>query len=370
MSFCSRAWPGAAVAVSLYLAGCTSPTGPASLADPIATAAQAAALDSAFSAPVIGSLQSLGSSIQMAPPVVRAAFGALRAMPRAPVGSNRYAALAAMGHGFQQLVPGFAALAASGVFPDTLLGSVYTWSAGADGYRRDSTTGAPTNGVRFWLYAIDPATDEPSSPLTPIGYVNLLDETTGGTARLHIQVKSSDGTITYLDYTFSGSGSSESFAASVSGTISNGLGGAANKTLTFDVTISGSLSSATMTSTFTLNHPAITVGETLTIADDGSTTTLTINFTFTGTGETINIGGTVAISDADGSDTVGLTCKVNGGAFATVTGSSDNSKFTKAAGGQLTAGEILAIGSLVAAAADVSEKVADIFTPAQNILGF
>ena len=56
--------------------------------------------------------------------------------------------------------------------------------------------------------------------------------------------------------------------------ITNGLSGGANKTLTFSVTITGSSSSVTLTSSYTLNNPAVTVQETVTITDDGTTTTM------------------------------------------------------------------------------------------------
>src|SRR2546428_12690604 len=79
MSFRSHRW-GAAFGVAglaLVLGACSSSTAPVSLSDPVATAAQAAALDSAFAAPVVASFQSLGSSIHPAPPVVHAAVRAL-----------------------------------------------------------------------------------------------------------------------------------------------------------------------------------------------------------------------------------------------------------------------------------------------------
>src|SRR6266446_5313705 len=367
MSFHSQVWCGAALGAALVLGACNSATAPVSLRDPAATAAQAAAIDSAFTAPVVASFQALGTSIHAAPPVVHPAVRALGVVLAQP-GTDRYAVLAAQGRAFQQLVPSFASFAATAIFPDTLLGAVFSWDPSLHSYYRSSTTGGPSNGIRFLLHAIDELTGEPATPLTQVGYADLLDESSGGTARLEIQVKNTDGSITYLDYTFSGSGTSSSFTASVTGMITNGLSGGANKTLTFSVTITGSSSSVTLTSSYTLNNPAVTVQETVTITDDGTTTTLTLSFTFSGPGETITLSGTVAASDATGDGTVNLTFRINGATFATITGSTTNPTIARPGGRQLTGDELSALVRLFQAAADVGEKVAAIFQPAQQIL--
>jgi hypothetical protein len=207
-------------------------------------------------------------------------------------------------------------------------------------------------------------------PLNQVGVVDLLDEGSGGTAVLEVKVQNAAETITYLDYVFTGSGTSTSFNASVTGTVSNGLAGAANKTLTFTVSIAGSASSVTFTCSYSLNNPAVTVQETVTAADDGSATTLTLNFTFTRPGETVSMTGSVAVSDSDGSATFNFSFKINGALFATLSGTSDNPVITRAGGGQLTAGELDALASLFIAGADLTDQVNQMFGPAQQILGF
>src|SRR2546428_7411037 len=359
MSFRSQVWWGApftAAGVALLLGGCSSSTAPVSLSDPVATAARAGGSDRSFAAPVVASFQSLGSSIHPAPPVVHAAVRALGVV-RPEAGADRYTVLATETRALQQIVPSFASFGATAIFPDTLLGAVFSWDPNLHSYYRSSKTGGPPNGIRFLLYAIDPFTDEPATSLTQVGYADLLDRSSGGTASLEIQVKNTDASITYLDYTFSGSGTSSSFSASVTGTITNGPAGAANKTLTFSITITGNSSSVTLTSSYTLNNPALTVLETVSIADDGTTTTLTLNFTFTHAGETIQLSGTVSASDATGDGTVNLTFKVNGGTFATITGSTTNPVITRAGGGQLNPAEPNALLHVFEAAADVGAKV-------------
>jgi hypothetical protein len=350
--------------------GCIPMTGPAaSLEDPATTAAQAAALDSALSSPVVASFQSLGGQIHLAPPV-NGAIGALGALSLAQPGRDRYEALARQAQALKQVVPAFASLAASTIIPDTLKGSVFTWNTSTSRYARSATTGGPVNGVRFGLYATAPGAHAPSLPLVQVGYADLLDLSSGGWATLQIIVKNTAGSITFLDYTFSGSGSSSSFSAAVSGMVTNGLAGAANKTLTFSIAISGSTNSVSLTLSSSLNNPAVTVQESLTIADDGLTTTLTIDFTFTRPGESVRLAGTVARSNSDGSATINITITVNGGMFATVKGTSGQLVIARSAGGQVTADELAAITYLLLAAADVSEKVTALFEPARRSLGF
>src|SRR2546427_5919468 len=95
MSFRSQVWAAAlgVVGTTLLLGGCSSSTAPVSLSDPVATAAQAAALDSAFAAPVVASFPSLGSSIHPAPPLGHPAVRALGVVrPEAGAGPHTGAA--------------------------------------------------------------------------------------------------------------------------------------------------------------------------------------------------------------------------------------------------------------------------------------
>jgi hypothetical protein len=358
-----------ALGLALTLTACNSSTEPVALSDPATTAAHAAALDSALSSPVVASFQALGGAIHLAPPI-NGAVRALGALSLAQPGRDRYAALARQAQALKQVVPGFASLAATAIIPDTLLGSVFTWNTGSSQYTRNSTTGGPANGVRFILYATAPGATAPSLPLVPVGTADLLDLSSSSAATLQILVKNNPGSVTYLDYTFTGSGSSSSFTASVMGMVTNGLAGNANKTLTFNIAITGSTTSVTLTLSLSLNNPAITVQETFTLADNGSATTLTIDFTLTRPGESVRLVGSVAVSDIDGSATISITITVNGRTFATIRGTSEQPVITRAGGGQLTAGEFMAMGNLFIAAADVSEHVTALFDPAQRILGF
>jgi hypothetical protein len=79
-------------------------------------------------------------------------------------------------------------------------GKTFIYSAAADQYVVDpARTGAPNNGVRFILYAVDPATGKPN-PARETGRADLID--LGNTGNDHVQLRLvavSDGR-TFLDY--------------------------------------------------------------------------------------------------------------------------------------------------------------------------
>ena len=161
-----------ALGLALVLAGCKDSTGPVgTLNDPATTGAQAAALDSALAAPAVASFQALGGQIQV-PATARFAASAIRSLA-IPAGQDRYVALARQTRALQQAVPNFATMSAGGIFPDSLLGSVYAWNTDSGHYTRSSPTGGPANGVRFLLYATAAGADHPSLPLVQLGLRGL-----------------------------------------------------------------------------------------------------------------------------------------------------------------------------------------------------
>src|SRR5439155_449092 len=82
--------------------------------------------------------------------------------------------------------------------------------------------GAPSNGVRFILYALDLG----GQPIAtqPIGYADLMDESSGNAQTLHILVvgTTTDPAVTYLDYTVSAIVGATSASGAVVGFISDG----------------------------------------------------------------------------------------------------------------------------------------------------
>ncbi|MFQ5678590.1 MAG: hypothetical protein ACE5HP_03945 [Gemmatimonadota bacterium] len=94
------------------------------------------------------------------------------------------------------------------IFPVNLLGKTFVWDPATRSYRVDEElTGAPANGVRFILYAISPLTGEPVTPLQPVGFVDLLDESDAAATRLRVTAVDTSGAdpVTLVDYVLGGS---------------------------------------------------------------------------------------------------------------------------------------------------------------------
>ncbi|HET9706700.1 MAG TPA: hypothetical protein VFP39_00205 [Gemmatimonadales bacterium] len=319
----------AGASVVLAAACNSSPTAPATLSDPQATIAAVAALDSAFSTTALASFGALSGSIgsTAATAALARAGTIVRATLPRPTSPGVTAAAAAV-----RQLSGLRALNLSPTSPqgpvinDTLYGSVYTYDTTFHAYVRSAKTGGPTNGIRFILYAINPITGNLSSPLSPVGQADLLDESVGLTAQLHIIVTGNGGTPSYLDYTAALTFSQTSLVATLSGTLTNALAAGANKTLTFGVHANFTITTITVTGTYTLNNPAVTI--TLNAADRqvAPTDSVTLSFGFTRQGEAITFSGQL-VTTGDIVDTVDAAIKVNGQPYASVKGNNIDVKF-------------------------------------------
>jgi hypothetical protein len=255
-----RAFAVVGIALAAACSDSRSATGPGTLVDPAATAGALASFDSAFASAAVVSFTSLSGAVQPTAALARAGI-VLGATRPAEVTRGTGPAAAAV-----QRLSGLRVLAASALnpqgalIPDTLYGSIYTWDSASAGYTRSQTSGGPANGVRFTLYAIDPLTGTVSFPLTPVGRLDLLDESSGPTSvQLHVLVQGTGGTPTYIDYTTTLSLGLGTLTATATGSVSNALQPPANKTLTFRVTASFTLESVTVDATYTLNNPAFTI---------------------------------------------------------------------------------------------------------------
>jgi len=363
----------AVIGVALAAACSDNPTGPATLTNPLATSSALSSLDSAFAAPVISSFGALGAFMAPTAALAGAAtvVDATRPRPLAPGVSPETAAaqhLAAL-RGLATATP---ANPQGPLIPDSLYGSIFTWESASAQYVRSQTTGGPANGVRFILYAINPLTGAIAYPLIEVGSADVLDESAGATAKLHILVEDVAGTTTYLDYTASLTFGVGMVTAAVDGFVTNGAGGGANKTLTFDVSATLTLSSASVNATFTLNNPAITIVLIATANFAGATETVTVDFTFTRPGETVRLQGSLTTTNSV-VDTITAQIRVNGQVFATLEGNAQGVTFYDANGDVIQdAGaqhDVLeALHHLREAVEDTLEFIEDLFDPIENFL--
>lgn len=200
------AWTGFA------FAACGDSTGPAGVFDPEADAAAVSALESELAGnPALASMALVGQATGGSFAFVPLAFGSGSADPASTYESLR-AQLSALGGGGFRL---------SAVIPSELRGRTYEYNPTTGQYEHNpARTGAPSNGVRLVLYAVNPVTYEPVEPLTEIGYVDLIDLSTSTTDRLRV-VAVVEG-VTYVDYTLSASASGSLVVLTAVGYVSNG----------------------------------------------------------------------------------------------------------------------------------------------------
>lgn len=366
-------WSGLALVAVLAACSDNGTTGPGTLTDPVATSAALSSLDSSFSAPAVASFGSLGAYISPTAALSRAGSIVTATRPqRLPPGTTPEVAAARHLSDLRRLVTASPSSPQGPVIPDTLYGSVYTWDSTSAQYFRSATTGGPANGVEFVLYAVSPITGDIVYPLNPVGVAQLLDESAGLSAKLHILVKDNANT-TYLDYLATLTPGVGSLTAAVTGFVTNGLNGGANKTLTFSVAATLTFTSATAHASFSLNNPAISIVLDATLTSANGTDTVDVTFTFTRAGETVRLAGSIVTTNSV-LDTLHAEIRVNGQVYATIEGNANAVTFYDKdhvvitdVGAQHDI--LVALDHLRDAVEETLDFIEDLFNPIENLVG-
>jgi hypothetical protein len=376
---------GGALALVVLTAACSdNAVAPKSPADPQATAAELAALGTVFSAAPLQSLSSVSSSVTPSAPAPLAAL-ALAGATNPLHHSTRlepYAGRIDAARVFSRLLrPEMSVNAAAALFPPALVGKTFEWDFTLQQYDTTARTGAPSNGVRFILYAIDPLTDLPAGPApgTEVGYVDLKDEGSASQPKVHVIVAGVGGAPVYVDYTVSlTSQSSSQVKISTAGYITNGAGSPDSLRFSGAISATGSTTSVSVTEdvSFDVNSHDIHVRnwQRVTLTQSGNTlaVSLRISFRFEHAGEVVTLDGSLDATNAgDVSGT--FTAKVDGGLYATcsVTGSSNSYTLTcqGADADGLNADDNAALDALGQAASGVTSIFEGILGPAIGVLG-
>jgi hypothetical protein len=183
----------AAGVLALALAACGKDNSGPSEFNPQGTSADMSAAEAAFSTEQMSSFAVLGTDISAvlnASPVVA---GSALAVQGAAGGAARYARQLAA------LVPERGAVQAMVTsIPSGLLGTTFVWDVTTGTYIASDLPGAPSAGVRFKLYAVDPVLLQPVEPLVEVGYVDITDH--GTATSIDVNVKVVEGGTVYLDY--------------------------------------------------------------------------------------------------------------------------------------------------------------------------
>lgn len=313
----------AAVAVFL-LAGCGSSTSPASAFDPTVTEATSnrlfAPMDSNRALQSIAELSTY-FSLTGAPPVLALVpHPGDVDTPSATLERVRAAGLALDASDIQS------------IFPDNVLGKTFVYNPNTPGYELSDTTGAPSNGVRFILYAVDPVLHRVLTPLNAIGYVDFVDE--GNDLRITAVVNG----VTYVDYTvsFSVSVANQSFELDADGYVADGT-----HRVNFTVALAGTAAGGTLDYRI---DDAAGAGSLHLVAVATGTTDLTTTFTITA-GSDVTIVAVTQTGDST-SATVTGTITYDGTRVIDISGPANGPHFSRPGGTALTDAEVAALRAI------------------------
>jgi hypothetical protein len=304
--------------VSMSLVGCGGESTPDAPFNPAGTTADLQAMNATFASPTFNSFSTFSLMFDGAlggAPIIAASRAALDVRGKTPQGiraaavrtAQRLAATLRPASGMSASSSAHAGTALAAV-PAEVAGKTFEYDAATGSYAAGVRTGAPANGVRFILYAVDPVSYMPVEPLTETGHVDLTDLSAGSTQAARIEVVS--GGITYINYTVSASNTSTSGRVSVVGMITDGAI-QATVNLRSTVTYTGGL-----TLTYSLDLPQRDVSIDLTVSASNINEpagTIVINLLMRGPNGTVSMTG--EFSETNGT----VNVRINGNAFATVT---------------------------------------------------
>jgi hypothetical protein len=310
----------AALSLVAALAACSDSTGPEDY-DPVAANSLAETVLGALDGnDALVSLSVLGPAMQLS-----AAGPVLSVMPFDPTGGS--AATAARLRDLRDVLPSFGSTGALALFPVDLLGATFVYNPDLGEYQIDpEATGAPADGVRFILYAVDPILHSVVLPLNQVGYLDLIDVSTASADAVRIVAVVGD--VTYIDYVASASVGTSSATISAEGFLFDGT-----DQVDFDMSITLTTSQFSVDYLLSTDDGSIRLQAALSSEDESMTAELTLE----GDGDTIVLEFTV------GTSTVSGEIRYNGDVVVTVAGTPEAPTFTKPDGTALTQDEIDAL---------------------------
>ncbi len=319
-----------ALAAVLAGAGCskdnataplTAPTPPANVGAALTPETQAGlqTMQAALESPAWQSLDALSLAGPGGAPVAAAVRPMLMGAAATP--SAATAATSSLVRGVADALKRQAAASPQAkVIPASVLGTTYVFDPEKHCYVADpDRTGAPENGVRYILYAVNPFTHEPVVS-AEIGYADLTDEgdDTPNAAALHLKAVSDD--VTFVDYAVSLAGSEGAGEINVEGSFFDGTTREASSTpsrgkhLAFSIRAHGEQVAAvqSLTVRFRLGVPEDNFELTNDAHAEASNGNAVVN-------QSIAIGDhTFVIASAHTANTVDATVTIDGAVFAKI----------------------------------------------------
>jgi hypothetical protein len=282
--------------------------------NPAGTTADLEATNSAFASPTFESFSTfswffgpaLGGS-----PIISNSTAALRIRGKSTAEVREAAARVA--RRLTAMMPtaraeGFSTSETAMAIPVSSAGRTFVYDAATSSYVASDRPLLASNQVRFILYAVDPVTFAPVTPLVETGYVDITDLSQGTTQAARIQVIS--GNTTYIDYRVSGSSSISSARVTVLGYVTNGTT-QANITMRSVMSLTSGL---TLTYALTVPSRDVSINLSMGLSDLLTAgTPMTMNLTMRGPNGTVSMTGQFTATAG------ALNIRINGDAFATIT---------------------------------------------------
>lgn len=214
----------AVVALIGLMTGCggNDSTAPDAPFDPAGTSSDIDAIGASYESDAMAGFQSAMPAISTTLGETAAAV-ALRAAPskimaNGKTGAREYATTLA--RLYTAPTVGMRPVASRAAILEEHLGKTFVRNAETLEYEVSDRTGAPSNGVRFIVYTVNPISGQPVTPLQEVGYADV--EVTQGTNSASIRIELVSGNVTYLDYTVGATASQTAATINVSGFVSNG----------------------------------------------------------------------------------------------------------------------------------------------------
>ncbi len=356
----TRPLPALALSAAIAgLAGCAEKTS----FDPAAFSASTDSIAAVIAnSPAMQSMSGLGQKMTVsaaalgAPAWVANALAAVRAEPAsfATWAAHRLDA-------WQAAPPSRSVAAPEAVIPSLALGKTFVYNPTTGRYEPSSRTGAPANGVRFVLYAVNPLTREVVLPLNEVGYADLTEEAATSGLSLRLRAYVSGSSTPLVDYT--ASASIQTSSGSVTGATVNAKGYISDGTrqLDFDLTQSfGSTTGISVTYKLGLPERDISLDFTATFnLQRQANVTLTVQ----------HAGNTTVVS-ASGTETA-ITGKIthNGSVAVNIAGTPSNPTFTDPSGSPLPQDQAAALKKVFDFVDALLDHVDNLLGPAYLLLG-
>jgi hypothetical protein len=229
---------------------------------------------------------------------------------------------------------------------DSYYTTVFAYNPTTQQYEDDGTNAGPANGVRFVLYDVVGGSIDPN---TPVGYLDVLDQSDPTKSEVGIVVTDLNGTVTYADYSVTLPDTfdpvAQTFDLLSEGTLNDGQ-------VAFEMHLTQTSPDAQVV-TVGLTGPNASMGLNVETTDDPQTddSHFGLDITLQGHNETLRVNGDQDYDGSSGNYATNFTIRANGRIFARATtddGSGDP-VWVKENGQPLTNAEQNLIGAVAAA---------------------